>query len=103
MLLDCLLGVGVHHGCLGSPAGDQYPRGYFVDRRKQSAGQEDRRTLAGERPGHRATQRSSGSVDHGVSPLQQHFGHSPLGYKDPPGQTRTAGKIHRPGWPSWLG
>ena len=49
MLLDCLLGIGVHHGCLGSPAGDQYPRGYFVDRRKQAAGQEDRRTRANAR------------------------------------------------------
>jgi hypothetical protein len=55
----------------------------------------------GRTPGHRATQRSSGSVDHRVSPLQQHFGHSPLGYKDP--WSNSAGwQNSSAGWPSWV-
>jgi hypothetical protein len=38
VLLDCLLGIGVHHGCLGSPAGDKYLRRYFIERRQPAAG-----------------------------------------------------------------
>jgi hypothetical protein len=62
-----------------------------VERRHAAAGQEDRRTLAGERPGDRA-QRASGSVDHRILTLQEHSGLPPA-YQGPPDQTQTAGKL----------
>jgi hypothetical protein len=101
VLLDSLLRIGVHHGRLGRSAGGPNFRRHHRERRPPAAGQEHRRTLPGERPGHRATQRTSGSVDHRVSTLQQHSG-LPPSYKGPPGQTRTAGKTHRSGQSSLM-